>query len=172
VLEMGGIVFGGDSDFLKGRFETHGFFEVLRPMVVALSGRLGLAGPLRGTASLPIEERFFAGGATTIRGYKERRVGPLDQAGHPTGGNAQVIVNAELRFPIWRWLTGAVFYDTGAVTPEVTDVRLDRFKSGVGAGVRLSTPVGALRFDVGYPLDAVPNQDRIVRFYLAVGYPF
>jgi outer membrane translocation and assembly module TamA len=140
--------------------------------VLALGLRLGLATPFGDTTDLPIEERFFAGGATTVRGYRERRLGPLDAKGNPVGGNALVVLNVEWRFPVWRWLGGAIFFDTGAVTARVSDLSIDELRSGVGAGIRLTTPVGPLRLDVGYPLDRVPRQSQTPRIYVTVGYPF
>ncbi|MGH7313422.1 MAG: outer membrane protein assembly factor BamA [Candidatus Rokuibacteriota bacterium] len=171
-VELGGVVLGGDRDFLKSRLETHWFFAWLPPTVVVLSGRLGLATALRDTTSLPIEERFFAGGSGTVRGYRERRLGPLDNRGNPAGGNGLAVFNAEWRFPIWRWLGGAVFFDTGAVTDSAKDLSFGALVSGVGAGLRLVTPVGPIRLDAGYPLDRVPDQSQKVRFYLTVGHPF
>jgi outer membrane protein insertion porin family len=171
-VELGGLVLGGDSDFLKSRLATHWFFPWLPPTVFVLSGRLGLATALRDSTSLPIEERFFAGGSGTVRGYRERRLGPLDNDGNPTGGNGLAIFNAEWRFPIWRWLGGSVFFDTGMVTASATDLALGALVSGVGAGLRLITPVGPIRLDAGYPLDRVPNQSQTLRFYLTVGHPF
>ena len=171
-LEVGGFALGGDADFLKTRLETAWFLDQLRPTVLALGLRLGLATPFGDTDDLPIEERFFAGGATTVRGYRERRLGPLDARGNPLGGNALVVLNVEWRFPLWRWLGGAVFFDSGALTARVADLAVDELRSGVGAGVRLRTPVGPLRLDVGYPLDRVPRQDQKLRVYVTVGYPF
>ncbi len=171
-LEVGGFVLGGDADFVKTRLETAWFLDPLPPTVLALSLRLGLAAPFRDTDDLPIEERFFAGGATTVRGYRERRLGPLDAKGNPLGGDALVVLNVEWRFPIWRWFGGAVFFDTGAVTPRVGDLSVDELRSGVGAGLRVTTPVGPVRLDVGYPLDRVPRQSQTPRVYFTVGYPF
>ncbi|MBI2218683.1 MAG: outer membrane protein assembly factor BamA [Candidatus Rokubacteria bacterium] len=171
-LRTGGLVFGGDADFLKSRLETHWFFDWLRPTVVAFSARLGLAGALLESATLPIEERFQAGGSTTVRGYRENRLGPLDDKGNPTGGNALAVFNAEWRFPVWRWIGGAAFFDTGALASEVERLGPEDFKSGVGVGLRLSTPVGPLRLDVGYPLDTVRRHDREPRVYLSVGHAF
>lgn len=171
-LEVAGFALGGDADFLKARLETAWFLDLLPPTVLALGVRLGLAGPFGDTTELPIEERFFAGGATTVRGYRERRLGPLDARGNPTGGQGLLVLNAEWRFPLWRWLGGALFLDTGAVTARVEDFSLDDLRSGMGAGLRVSTPVGPVRLDVGYPLDRVPRQAQKPRVYVTVGYPF
>jgi outer membrane protein insertion porin family len=168
----GGSALGGEADFVATRLETHWFLDWLPPTVLVVSARLGLAEPLAADDTLPIEERFFAGGAATVRGYRERRLGPLDARGNPAGGNGLAVFNVEWRFPIWRWFGGTVFFDTGAVTAEVEDLAPDELRSGVGAGLRLSTPVGPVRLDVGYPLDRVENQDQKPRVYLSIGHPF
>jgi len=65
------------------------------------------------------------------------------------GGNALVIANAEWRVPLWRWLSGVAFLDVGAVTPDVNQLDASAFKTGVGCGLRVKTPVGPIRFDAG-----------------------
>jgi outer membrane protein insertion porin family len=162
---------GGNVSFLKGRLETSWVFSWPPPTVVALAARLGLATPFAGSTELPIEDRFYAGGANTVRGYREQRVGPLDESGDPTGGNALVVLNAEWRFTIWRFLGAAVFVDAGEVTTEVRQLALSAFRVGVGGGLRLNTPVGPVRFDFGYALTPIPREDRF-QFYFALGNPF
>jgi len=171
-LEVGGAALGGEADFVKARLETAWFLDWLPPTVLAVGLRLGLATTLGDTVEIPIEKRFFAGGATTVRGYRERRLGPLDDKGNPTGGDGFLVLNLEWRFPIWRWLGGAVFLDTGAVTARATDLAPDELRTGVGAGLRVASPVGPVRLDVGYPLDSVPGQEQTFRVYVTVGYPF
>ena len=170
-VETGTRYLGSDVEFVKGWLETRWFWKWPSPVVVALAGRLGLAEPYGGTQALAIQDRFYAGGATTIRGFREDRVGPLDAKGNPVGGNATAILNLELRFPIWKWLGGAVFVDSGTVTPEISGLEFNAFKTGVGGGLRIKTPVGPIRFDVGYALSRIPNESR-TQFYVTVGNPF
>jgi outer membrane protein insertion porin family len=170
-VETGSRYLGSDIEFVKGWLETRWFWKWPAPTVVAVAGRLGLAEPYGGSAALAIQDRFYAGGATTIRGYREDRVGPLDAKGNPIGGNATAILNLEWRFPIWRWLGGAVFVDTGTVTPQISGLGFDAFKTGAGGGLRIKTPVGPIRFDVGYALSRIPDESR-VQFYVTVGNPF
>jgi len=73
--------------------------------------------------------------------------------------------------PSWDGLGGSVFFDSGAVTAEVKDLAPRELKSAVGGGLLLSTPVGPIRFDAGWPLDSAPGQDRKLRYYLTVGTP-
>jgi outer membrane protein assembly factor BamA len=170
-VDLAAAPIGSEVNFVKAQLGTAWYLDLLPPTVIALGGRLGLAAPFGGSTSLPATERFFAGGATTIRGYPRDRVGPTDSQGNPTGGNAQVLFNAEWRVPVWKWLSVAGFVDTGTVVPEVSGLGSARFSTGVGGGIRLRTPVGPIRFDVGYGLNPIPGQDRW-QFYLTIGNPF
>ena len=82
-----------------------------------------------------------------------------------------VIGNLEWRFPIWRWLGGAAFLDTGLVAPDVGSLTFSDFKTGVGGGLRITTPVGPIRFDAGYALDPIPGSGRW-QLYFAIGHAF
>jgi len=170
-VDLAGPYLGSEVSFVKSRLETAWYLDWLSPVVIAVGGRLGLATPLSDTAALPIEDRFYAGGTSSVRGYPQDKIGPLDSAGNPTGGNALVILNAEGRFPIWRWLSGVVFVDTGAVAPEVSDLGSAAFKTGVGGGIRVKTPVGPLRLDVGYALNSIEGEDRW-QLYFGIGQAF
>jgi outer membrane protein insertion porin family len=170
-LETASAVLGSGISFLKARLETSWFLDWLSPTVLVVAGRVGLATTLADTPALPIQDRFFAGGATTVRGFREDRLGPLDARGNPTGGNGLAILNLEWRFPIWRWIGGTLFVDTGAVTPEVRDLRFDAFRTGAGGGIRITTPVGPVRVDVGYALQPIPGESR-TQVYVTVGNPF
>jgi len=162
---------GGSVSFLKGRLETAWTFSLLPPTVLTLAARVGLATPFANSQDLPIEDRFYAGGVNTVRGYREQRVGPLDANRDPIGGNALIVLNAEWRFPIWGWLGGAAFIDAGQVTSTVRELAASQFQVGVGGGLRLNTPVGPVRLDFGYALNEIPGERRF-QVYLAIGHPF
>ncbi len=170
-LDLAGPYLGSQASFFKTSMETKWFFGGPFQTTVALDARLGLATPYGSSNSLPTTERFYAGGSTTIRGYPQNKVGPLDSNGNPLGGNALVIGNVEWRFPIWRWLGGVAFLDTGTVGPEVGNLSLSGFKTGVGGGLRITTPIGPVRFDAGYALNPIPGSGRW-QFYLAIGHAF
>jgi outer membrane protein insertion porin family len=158
-------------DFVKFRLEDSWFIPWPPPTVLAFSTRLGLAAPYGRSDALVIEDRFKAGGSTTVRGYKLDKVGPLDFAGNPVGGNLQLLLNLEWRFPIYRWLGGVTFFDAGAVTPEIKDFSFNDFFPGVGGGLRITTPIGPIRLDVGYALRQV-RQDTRIQVYLTIGQAF
>jgi outer membrane protein insertion porin family len=112
---------------------------------------------------LPISERYFAGGATTLRGFRFEDAGPqgiLEPRNSnelptlvPIGGDALVIFNFELRFPLsprWRLVP---FYDLGNVFRRVGDINFGGMTNSVGLGLRFNTPIGPVGVDYGYLLD-------------------
>jgi outer membrane protein insertion porin family len=131
-------------------FHQSNFYTPVRFGVLATSGRFGWNQPYGGTERIPISERYFAGGSTTLRGYD------LDEAGPPTGGNALLIGNIEYRVPLTRFpVRGfgiAGFYDTGNVFEEISNVRLSGFTHTAGFGLRYETPLGPVRLDIGFNL--------------------
>lgn len=105
---------------------------------------------------LPASERFFAGGDTSIRGFTLDRVGApntINEQGFPRGGNAVLILNAEVRVPVWRELGAALFVDGGNVFNRVTEFDVAELRSSAGFGVRYRSPIGPVRLDLGFNMD-------------------
>ena len=101
--------------------------------------RLGLARTFEGEELIP-SERFFAGGASSVRGYREEDLGPRSILGDASGGAALLIFNEELRFPIYRWLRGVGFVDLGNVYPTVDEISLADLQVGVGRACGSTPP--------------------------------
>jgi outer membrane protein insertion porin family len=128
---------------------------------------------------LPASERFFAGGDTTVRGFALDQLGTpetLDRNGFPKGGNAVVVLNAELRFPVWHDLGGVTFVDAGNVFANLDDVALGDIRGTMGVGLRYRSPIGPLRFDVGFKMDrrVLPNgqREKPSALYVSLGQAF
>ncbi len=142
--------------------------------VVAASLRLGWNRTFGGTERVPISERYFAGGSTTLRGFD------LDEAGPQTGGNAIVIGNAEYRIPLTKLpiqgIGAAAFYDTGNVFNKISDVRLTGFTHTTGFGLRYQTPLGPIRIDFGINLNPqpLPNgmREERTQVFFTLGHAF
>jgi outer membrane translocation and assembly module TamA len=152
---------GSQVGLLKSYFTAQGFraLPATNRLVFAGSARLGMAtGFARQQAGvqLPASERFFAGGDTTVRGFALDRLGTpevIDADGFPVGGNGVIILNAELRVPVMRFLGVVGFVDSGNVFKQTTDIDLGRLRATTGFGVRVQSPVGPIRVDVGFKLD-------------------
>ena len=126
--------------------------------------RAGAIFELGPTRNLPISDLFFAGGATTVRGYQEQLLGPttLDSEGYKDqaiGGKLLYLMNLEFRVPLFWLFVGEIFLDGGNVWRELENFSLGEVKFATGLGIVLLTPVGPIRFDYGVKL-AKEDSDR------------
>lgn len=145
--------------------------EILRPrLVYAVGVRLGLANGFRGE-DVPLSERFLAGGSTTLRGFAQNSLGGVDAEGVPLGGEAMLVINNELRFPLWWIVDGVGFVDVGNVFPHVNDFSLSDTREAAGVGLRLRTPWFLVRVDYGVPLDRRPGESKS-RAFFSIGQAF
>ncbi len=123
---------------------------------------------------LPASERFFAGGDTTIRGFALDTVGAVNTIsanGFPRGGNALLLMNGELRLPVWGDVGAAVFLDGGNVFDRTTQMDLGDLRGSAGFGLRYKSPIGPIRFDVGFKLDRRPLESPRA-FHFSIGQAF
>ena len=172
--EVAGGPLGGDKDFSKLYGVASTYFRNFGQNVLELKARAGIADSFDDTARVPIYERYFIGGASTIRGYRERRLGPRDSGNNdPVGGDAYWVANVEELFPIYPDLIkGAIFFDIGSLSEKVGDLGGSTVYSGAGFGVRIKTPIGPVKLDLGYPLDDVPGEKKKARFYFSISQGF
>ena len=190
---------GSSASFFRGFFQNSSFYSFGRAFVFARATRFGFEEPFAGTTEggtseggttncssttpapdqevIPLPERFFAGGATTLRGFGLNEAGPRDPCtGFPIGGLALLAFNQELRFPMklpWvgNRLGGTVFYDGGNVYSDVNHItlawkpsstlNLNYFSHTVGFGLRYPTPVGPVRVDFGWQINPAQYQATI-----------
>ena len=160
-LQVAGGPFGGDKNFLKYYGRASHYIPLLRGSVLEFRGRIGATNPYGNSNEIPIYERFFAGGADTIRGYQERKIGPIDpNTSDPLGGDALLIGNIEYLYPLFGFLKVAAFYDVGNVWDKIDKMGSGGFKSGIGLGVRVKTPIGPIMLDYGFPMNKEPGEDK------------
>jgi len=139
-------------------------------LVVALGARVGMAKGLGGQEVIP-SERFLAGGGTTVRGYQQDLLGPLDPLGAPTGGDAVTILNSELRFPLYKFFDGVAFVDAGNVYRHLADFKPFDLRASYGFGLRIRTPYIVLRLDYGFKFSPRPGEPR-GKFFGSIGQAF
>ncbi len=180
---------GGNESFNKffANYQRYYTFDPatrwLKDSTLAFSARFGLARVMtpadrdrNGSISeserrLPISERFFTGGATTLRGFKFETAGrqgilaprPSCQTPSnscfelpalvPLGGDALTVLNFELRYPLTSRMRLVPFYDLGNVFYKVSDLNWKNMTNTVGMGIRFNTPLGPIGVDYGFLLD-------------------
>jgi outer membrane protein assembly complex protein YaeT len=172
LLERDGGAFGGDIDMNKALLETTRYQPLWGSLVAALTGRVGAISSFGSQTDAPIYDRFFTGGANTVRGYRERFVGPKDSSGSPLGGDWLAGASSELRFPIYWRLSGAAFIDGGQVASTSAGVAPSEWKFGAGAGIRFRTPIGPFRLDYGRKLNPDAGDTSLWQIHLSLGEAF
>lgn len=160
--EYAGGILGGTNYFTRYIADSSWYRPLFWKFVGLFHGNIGYVSAF-GDRSLPLGERFFLGGPTTVRGFKYRGVGPVDPAGVPTGGNKRLYFNLELIFPLYeKTIKGSLFFDAGNVWEEAKSYDLGSLRTAVGVGVRIVTPVGPMRLDWGFNLVPKPGEKSSV----------
>ncbi|HTD25728.1 MAG TPA: BamA/TamA family outer membrane protein, partial [Candidatus Elarobacter sp.] len=131
---------------------------------------------------LPLFERYFPGGISSIRGFKTRTLGPREArkdifgrviSTTPIGGSEQAIVNNEVIFPIVQGigLKGVLFVDAGNAYSADQGITWDETRLSAGAGVRWLSPIGPLRIELGKPFHTKPHDQKSLVLF-SFGAPF
>jgi outer membrane protein insertion porin family len=160
-----------ETNFVKITFYGSAFHRLHRRVVLALSGRGGMAYGYNVTDELPIVERFFLGGRSSVRGYEQDTLGPKGDDNNPTGGNAFAMGSVEFRTYIGRGFSLVPFLDLGNVWVKVSDVNPSDIKYTAGLGLRYGTPVGPLRIDYGLKLNKEKNESS-GELHFSIGHAF
>jgi outer membrane protein insertion porin family len=158
VGELASQLFGSQVDFWSLTGQASYYLPVVRRNSLALSARAGVVLPYRISSEVPIQKRFFAGGRTTVRGFKQDTLGPLGADGAPIGGDFQLILNAEMRMPLQYGFLAAVFVDAGSVWLRDHPSYGFDMRETAGLSLRYITPVGPLSIDYGWKLDPRPGE--------------
>ena len=164
-LEMAALA---DNEFVKVEAGTKWFRRLFEKAIFEVGGRVQLAHPFGSNDYLPLQERFFVGGQNSVRGFEYGGIGRGDVVARriflggrglyedvdefTVGGEAAVVGSIELRYPLWDFLYGAIFMDTGASYPEIGDFDPSDLRASIGTGIRANLPIGAVaRIDFAYP---------------------
>jgi len=137
--------------------------------IVALRG---VVGTIFGGSNLelPPDQRLYAGGSATVRGYAYQSIGPQFPNGDPVGAKSVDAATVEFRQRIGQEWGGAIFVDAGQASanggPFNGEVRV-----GAGLGVRYYTSIGAVRLDAAVPLTRIPGGDAF-EIYIGLGQAF
>lgn len=121
---------------------------------------------------VPPPYRFYGGGEDNLRGYDFRTVSPLDAQGRPLGGRSAFYYGTELRYAINETIGIVGFMDFGNTYEDLVPNALGKPFKSVGIGGRCTLPGGAIRIDLGFPLDRRPSLDSQFQIYFSAGRTF
>ncbi len=164
----------GDTghSFVINRITQSAYQDLTGDGGLVAAGRLSIGSILNGSAAdLPADKRFYAGGGGSVRGYAYQKVGPLDAAGHPLGGQSLAEASAEMRIKVTDTLGFVPFLDGGNVYSSLLPQPGQTLRFGTGLGIRYYTGFGPLRLDLGTPLQPT-RTDQPIQVYLSMGQAF
>ncbi len=168
-VETSGIALPADVHYVRPTAEYR-IFRQLGALVAGLSMKTGIAEPVSPSIDIPVHKRFYCGGTTSVRGYGEWTIGPMDETGNPIGGKVLYEGSAEIRIPLYRILGAAVFLDWGNVWQTYDDLDTS-LRWGTGAGIRIKTPLGSIRLDYGWKI-APQEGESSGTLHFAIGEAF
>lgn len=165
-------VLSEDVQFVKAHLNLGHYLQLIKDKRLVLATRAA-AGFMGGVPrkDIPADERFYAGGGGSVRGYGYQKLGPL-QDGDPVGGKSLLEMGAELRLRIGGNSGLVGFLDGGQVYEDSYPGSADEIQWGAGLGYRYYTGFGPLRLDVALPLDKRPDVDSDYQIYISIGQAF
>jgi len=168
-VEYAGGVLGGDPNFIKSVGDSAWFFPMFWDTVFMMRGRIGYVGSLI-DKPVPLGERFYVGGTSTVRGFRYGTDGPIDAAGTIYGGNRELIFNLEYIFPVVpaARLKGVVFYDIGRGFDDHETIKFSELRKTYGFGFWWLSPIGPLRFEWANIINQKPT-DQASKFEFTIG---
>jgi len=184
--ELAGGPFGGDVNIYKLNAKTTWFFPLFEGHILELLGAGGIVGAYGQTKGsgatvteangkvvkvndVPLFDRYFLGGANSLRGFRYHDVSPKDIYDQAVGGNTYINATAEYTIPIVERVRFAFFFDIGQVQRDTFAFKSGDFKADIGPGIRLNLPIGPLRLDYGMPVMPRMSGGKI---QFSVGYQF
>ena len=164
---------GSDLSYYKLNYRNKHYFPLSKIFTLALNADIGYGDAYGDTSKLPFFENYFAGGGRSVRGFENNSLGPRDSQNDPLGANMKIVGNAELIFPapIDAFKDTArlgLFFDIGNVfDTDDSDPDFDDLRSSVGLSASWLSPVGALTFSFGFPLnDETGDEEESFQFNL------
>ncbi|MFA5028803.1 MAG: BamA/TamA family outer membrane protein, partial [Candidatus Methylomirabilota bacterium] len=169
-----GGALGAENNFTKGSLEGEVYHSLHKRLILHLRGSLLTGDSFGDTPELPLHERFYLGGANSIRGFRNFTVSPRDPLGTETftGGNKAYYVQNEILVPLMEQMRmrGVAFFDLGNVEDErkqLNELFSDSPRMGAGVGIRFHSPIGAIRLEWGFNLDPREGERKQVLHFTA-----
>jgi len=170
--EIAGSFLHGTDTFAKSVLTLKRFQPLGRAAVIGSALEFGWMQSFGESDDIPLSERFYTGGPTSLRGFGYQMVGPLDANGEPLGGRLKLVWNLlEIRRSIYRMVGGALFVECGNIWSQPRKAQLSDLRVDLGAGLRINSPLGIVRLDYGINMDRQADESR-ARVFFSMGQAF
>lgn len=171
-FESAGAFLRGTATFYKVTVNFRYFYPLNRRLVIASALMAGWMDRYGINDEIPIQERFFSGGPTSLRGFKEKYVGPKNELNNPVGGTVLLNLNLiEWRYTFYKKFSAITFIDMGNVWKNAEQLQQFNLRRTAGIGLRFNSPLGILRIDYGFKLDRRRDESK-GELYFSVGQAF
>ena len=171
-VNLANELLGSDADYLLTSFRQVGILPLASTKFdLANNFRVASAWGYSETDVIPISQRFYLGGRTSVRGFRENSLGPKGTNGSVIGGDLLLANNLELRYETFTNLLTHVFLDTGTVYLKEKNVDFSQLRWGTGVGFRYLSPIGPVGFDLAHALDQKPGEPSF-RLHFNIGSTF
>jgi len=167
-FKLNGYIFGGDFSYTR-LWATYRTYRQIGDFTLAFKLMAGGISSADTSKFIPVEDRFYSGGSTSVRGWNRAELGPKRESGTPLGGSSTLETSFEVRFPLFWRLSAVAFIDVGNTWQQEYTYHLNELAYAVGPGLRIETPIGPVRFDVGFP---IWNEKKSPQFFISVGQAF
>lgn len=166
---------GAELKYYKLSYQQQWFKPLVSDFVLMLNGEIGV-GNGYGGKPLPFFKNFYAGGNTSVRGYRQASLGPKDTNGEALGGNRRFVANAEIMFPVPglkndKSVRMGVFLDAGNVFGVGEKISAGDLRYSTGVSVNWISPFGPLKFSLAKPLKQKEG-DKTEKFQFVLGSSF
>ena len=166
---LSGLAESDPYNFRRALLDLRRYDELWEGTVIATRFAIGNARSRDPGGFIPVEERFYAGGSNSNRGWPRFGLGPKDPSGTPTGGSSLIDGSVEIRQKLPGNFAAALFLDYAEVQQQELTYTLGALEFAAGIGLRYMTAIGPIRLDIAKPLQA---GDLPVQYLLSIGHAF
>lgn len=168
-VKTNGMYVTREMPFYRMLLEFKNYQAIRQGAIMAFKLKLGSVKSTDPNSGVPIDERFFAGGSHSVRGWSRSDLGPKDDNGDPIGGNSLLEGSIESRVSLGRWGTFVIFADAGNVWKPSFTMHLDDLRYAGGLGLRIKTPIGPAGLDFARPIFEHTKRWQV---HFNIGHPF
>jgi outer membrane protein insertion porin family len=170
-LEIGAAIGNLSTSYAQAGLTGGWYHKIDKNYQVGVGGELGVIIPSGNGAELPIDLRYFNGGARSVRSFQERELGPKSADGYPIGGQAMWNTKVELIRSVSGPVSVVAFMDAGSLSAHYDELTSAEIEVAAGLGLRLKLPIGPVRLEYGYNLTR-QSGDPVGTLHFAIGTAF